>query len=900
MSATLIASIYSGGVDGIWLDADDISRFKRDGVTLSAYSNPFDQWVDRSGNGRDVSEVAGVNTNDWGVYTRDTSYHAGYSIGTEFASTAGGGSSTAFYAAFSVDGGGTSQYYATLFSDINTTNTGFDLKYSGDVGGWIFSAGTGSARVSVTVESQALYGFMARNVVEVWYDGSNIGIRVNKQYTNTAACSSVSAGNLAIKFAPGGAYVGDYYEAVIFKNHCPSQSDRNRIASYMAAQQAITGLPPFGDMGATEPAGYGADTTSISGSGTVSNSMQAQEPAGYGADTPSISGTTLARTGTLGATEIGTDTFNAAQTTVVGVTGFGRASEYGVQDTTQFSTAATPRSGTLGAVEPANDTTSITGNVLVNRTGSMSAVEPAAYGADTFQTSSGAIITGTLGATEIGTDTFQAVSPGSSDTAFLAWLTSDSKIPTLLVEVTARVGGVETTRYLSSTGYTTSAGESPADTHYLGVIIGGGTVTEELPLDGQASMAFGDIEIANVDGALDSWLNDVWAGRQCKMYVGDQRWARTSFRLVFDGIVADLTSRSRDVLNLVMRDKLERLNTAVTETKLGGTSQNADELLPICYGEVHNIEPLLIDKALLKYQVNAGPIERLIEVRDFGMPVSATVTLAAGTFVLAASPAGTITCSVQGRKPSVYFNTVSQAIQQLVTEGGSDPFSYSTDMDINNLAAFDAANPQPIGLYLSSRENILDVSQQLASSVGAQMVMPATGKLRLLKIALPATATPTAVGSEQMYERTLQIVQRVPVRSAIKLGYARNWTVQENLQTGILPEHKDLFAKEWLTVTASDSSVATIYKQTQEPEQEDTLLQVKADAENEAARRLALWKVPRMVVSYDGLPELITQELGGYQTITHSRFNLSSGVTGQIIKVTRDWLNARVSFEVLL
>jgi hypothetical protein len=487
----------------------------------------------------------------------------------------------------------------------------------------------------------------------------------------------------------------------------------------------------------------------------------------------------------------------------------------------------------------------------------------------------------------------------ANDAEFIAWLKNPSRLACVLVEAVASVAGVETTRYLSNRGYVTGASDTPAHTVYAGRIVGGARITEQLSLDGAGSMAFGDIELDNTEGDIDDWLDDVWVNRAVRMYVGDMRWPRADFRLVFDGITADMGSRSRDVLNLKVRDKLQRLNTAVTETKLGGASANADRLLPLCFGEVHNIEPLLIDKALLKYQVHNGATERLIEVRDNGVVVSNTPTLAAGTFTLAASPAGVITCSVQGGKLSgTYVNTVAKLVQLLATGYGADPL-VAGDLDLPNLAAFNTANPQPVGVPLSERENALAVIQDLAASVGAQAVMSATGALRLIKIALPATGTPTAVTADNMDERSLQIAQRIPVEAAQKLGYCRNWTVQTNIQTGIPAEHKDLYGQEWLTSTAADSAVATAYKLTEEPKQEDTLLLVKADADAEAARRLALWKEQRTVFSYEGMAELLLEELGGYQAITHARFGLSGGVDGQIISIERDWLGARASISVL-
>jgi hypothetical protein len=485
-----------------------------------------------------------------------------------------------------------------------------------------------------------------------------------------------------------------------------------------------------------------------------------------------------------------------------------------------------------------------------------------------------------------------------TDADFILWLKSATRIPCVLVEAVALVDGVETTRYLSNTGYTTSPTDTPASTHYLSCIEDGARITEQLSLDDTgASMAFGDIEIDNTEGNLDDWLADIWVNRQVRMYVGDMRWERSDFRLVFDGITSDLGSRSREVLNLTVRDKLQRLNTAVTETKLGGTSINADRLLPVCLGEVHNVEPLLVDKAALKYQVHDGEIERIIEVRDNGVPVAHTASLSTGTFTLSASPAGTITCSVQGAKlDGTYVNTTAKLVELLATEYGTDPFD-SGDLDAANLAAFDTANPQPVGVYLQERENVLALCQQLVASVGGQAVMSADGKLQLIKLAVPVAGT--AVTAANMAERSLRVAQRIPVVAAVKLGYCKCWTVQTGLDTGIPADHKALYALEWLTATASNASVAAAYKLTQEPQQQNTLMQVREDAIAETARRLALWREQRTVWTYEGMPELLLEELGAFQTITHARFGFSEGVNAQIVSIERDWLGARAGFSVI-
>ena len=225
-----------------------------------------------------------------------------------------------------------------------------------------------------------------------------------------------------------------------------------------------------------------------------------------------------------------------------------------------------------------------------------------------------------------------------TDADFLIWLKSEGALRCVLVEAVAKVSGTETDFYLSSRGYVTGASDTPAHTTYLPVISGGCVINERLSLDGQgASLAFSDIEIDNTNGDLDAWLGYIWRNREVRVYLGDMRWTRADFRLMFDGIIEDLQARDRNVLNLVIRDKLQRLNTPVTETLLGGSTANKDRLIPVLLGECHNIEPLLTNPATLEYQVHGSAMEDFIEVRDNGVVVSVTESVSTGTPICRAS-----------------------------------------------------------------------------------------------------------------------------------------------------------------------------------------------------------------------------------------------------------------------
>jgi hypothetical protein len=480
------------------------------------------------------------------------------------------------------------------------------------------------------------------------------------------------------------------------------------------------------------------------------------------------------------------------------------------------------------------------------------------------------------------------------------WLNNPSNPHIVLVEVTAAVAGVDTVRYLASRAYNTTASDTPANTPYLPFIESGMQITESLSLDGEASMSVGDVEIINVDGRFDAWLNDVWMNKPIKILFGSPYWPRSEMRLVFDGVVADIDVRNGDVINLKLRDKLQRLNTPISETKLGGTTSNKDAVLPELFGECHNITPLLVDPVTLEYQVNVGATESIFEARDNGVPVSNTVDLNTGKSRLASSPTGAVTFSAQGNKNEGYANTVASIIKRIVITRGkvTDRFALS-DIDEANFATFDLLNQQPVGIYISERTNVLIACQELASSLGAQMVMSSAGKLRLVKIDFPAVGATFDI-KEHHQMSPISISQRNPVAAAVKLGFCKNYTPQPDLQTGLPAEHKSMYATEFLTVTASDPTVQAAYKLDAEPVRQDTLLLTYTDAQAEANRRLNICKVTRTLYTFDATSALLTLELGQVVNVFNKRFGLQDGKAGVVVSLSKNYLSSSVNVGVLV
>lgn len=483
----------------------------------------------------------------------------------------------------------------------------------------------------------------------------------------------------------------------------------------------------------------------------------------------------------------------------------------------------------------------------------------------------------------------------------LAWLQSQTASRCILVEVVANILGSDTTLYMSSTGYITESGDTPSSTNYVSIISGGVNVSENISLDGTASLSYGDIEISNIGGIRDNWLDYIWENRSIKVFIGDKSWARAEFQMIFNGLIEDIEPKSRDTLNLKIRDKLQQLNCPVSDTKLGGSTSNKDAVLPLVFGEVCNITPLLINPTTLEYMVHDGPIEGIIEVRDNGVPITSyTVSLSTGRFTLTVAAAGTITCSVQGSKPSAYTNRLAEIIQNLVLNYGKVSTRFvSGDLDASNLSTFNTAHTQPMGIYLSNRENLLSTVQDLASSIQAQIVSSRLGLMRILQIDFPPGGTPAIITQSDIIFGSLKPVSRPKVQAAVKLGYCKNWTPQDNLQTGIQQSSKDLLAKDFLTVTRNNSTVATSHKLDTEPVQRDTYLLVESDASAEADRELNIYSTPRAVYSFEGLATSMLLELGQALTLINPRFGFSTGKTGVVIGLNPDWITLRVIVEVM-
>lgn len=310
--------------------------------------------------------------------------------------------------------------------------------------------------------------------------------------------------------------------------------------------------------------------------------------------------------------------------------------------------------------------------------------------------------------------------------------------------------------------------------------------------------------------------------------------------------------------------------------------------------------------------------EQVIEIRDNGVPIynstittGATINLTAGTFKLLKNPIGVITMSVQGTAglvnlstkaiSAVYKNTLANIIALICINYGKATTRLNVnELDLVNLNTFDLANPTPIGYCVPDRENILTTCQNILSSIGAQLYITKKGLLQILQIGVPTSDIVVNITDNDIIQHSLSISNKLAVVPSNKLGYAKNWTVQANLVTTIPDAHKATFTEEWLTTTSTDTVTSALYNLTADPIEKDTMLITNIAAYTESVRLTNYYKTARVVYKFTGTARLFILKLGQSVFLTHNRFNLSNGKTGQVTSLSYDWIAGTVNVEVLI
>lgn len=483
-------------------------------------------------------------------------------------------------------------------------------------------------------------------------------------------------------------------------------------------------------------------------------------------------------------------------------------------------------------------------------------------------------------------------------------------------------GSVNTLRFATA-NYLTRPTDTPASTYYEPRISQPGSISRLMFSDtttsGQSKVAFGTIELVNIDGGLDYLLPYSFDKRQFRLLVGDPSQPYSAFTVALRGTMeqAELSYRS---ISIILRDRQAELNLLLCKKRYGGSNVlplgedgTADILgaaVPRLYGTVYNIEPVLCNTSKLIYQVHDGAINDVPAAYDAGLALSKgadytsisdmettaptagqyRVYKTGGYFRLGSSPTGQLSCDAQNGA-TVANRTTAQILKQLALDMGI----LNADINAADVTALDAASAAECGLFVRDDTTGLAAMDLLAPSAGAYFGFDRLGKFRMAQLTIPGGTSVLSVDSAMVIDidrdRSGDANRGIPAYR-VTVNYAKNFTVQTTGLAGAVSDaRRNLLKKSNQQQKAEDASVATKYLSSPEMTR-DTCLVAAADAASEAARLLAIFKLRRDIFKIKiqlDVSSIAALDLGSVVSVTSNRFGLSGGKLLRILGIDTDY-----------
>jgi hypothetical protein len=475
------------------------------------------------------------------------------------------------------------------------------------------------------------------------------------------------------------------------------------------------------------------------------------------------------------------------------------------------------------------------------------------------------------------------------------------------------VPGERVLRFTSGLGFTTRATDTPANTLIEGRVRQPALVRRDVfdagTTGGPSRVGFGELVLANEDGALDAFATYGLDGRELVVRIGDPDTAYpAAWGVLFTGTM-EQAETTLDAVTIRLRDRQAFTTLPLQRTVYAGnnalpngvegTSDLEGKPKPVLLGWCYNLEPVLVNTSRLAYQVHDGAIRDVMAVYDSGAllgrgpdyadtaallatppaPGTYRVCKSEGLFRLGSAPIGQVTCdAVQGTTPD---DRTAAALFRAVLEdrAGIAPTAISSA----DLAALSAVQSAQLGFYYRTAVTMQAVLDDIATTVGAWWGTDTAGQLRLVRLDAPSGAPVLSVGPSDL--RTLQRVPLaddgagLPVHEVTVRG-GRNHTVQTTGLVGIVgAARRARLAQPYQDAIARDPAV--LVKHPLSPERTvETGFACVADAQREADRLLALYAVQRdryeCTISADDAA-LAALDLGAVLSLRYPRYGLDAG-----------------------
>jgi hypothetical protein len=205
------------------------------------------------------------------------------------------------------------------------------------------------------------------------------------------------------------------------------------------------------------------------------------------------------------------------------------------------------------------------------------------------------------------------------------------------------------------------------------------------------------------------------------------------------------------------------------------------------------------------------------------------------------------------------------------------------NVDPNSKTRFQGICDQTIGIYVKDRRNRLDVANDVVSGIGAWYGYGRDGMLKFGRVEGNPASYDFTLTDDDMVLNSLQIESVVKPEKQHRLGLKKNWTNQSGaLFAGVSADNRTLYSEDF-TVSAAQSSSdvganGSFHVLAVIPDIQPTMMAVASEALAEAVRLDAMYYGWGVIFSCQVFRTGSRIDIGNTVKVTHSRYNLSSGV----------------------
>jgi hypothetical protein len=358
------------------------------------------------------------------------------------------------------------------------------------------------------------------------------------------------------------------------------------------------------------------------------------------------------------------------------------------------------------------------------------------------------------------------------------------------------------------------------------------------------------LQLDNSDRAFDTlYANNTIDGRRVLLKYGQITIpglvpsSFDTYPTLLDGIAEDWFLDASE-LRVTLRDNAFKMDVPASANAYGGTgTTDGDSGLtgkrkPLAYGVVNNVTPAQINATNLVYQVHDGAVNAIPAVYDFGyaLPTPGTVgpdadyasyaaliaatisnghyatCKALGLFRLGSTPAGAVTCDVQGDSGGTggYVTDTASIVRRIIAV--SAPL---VDLvDEGSFLALTAAQGAVVGYYIGLDENksVRQAADDLLGGIGACGGFRRDGVFEVIRFVAP---TGTAVDSYTADDIVDGSLKRLELPSAYnpppkrqRITYSRIWTVQTDVSAGVSDTRKQMLKDAFSVASHSNTTLA--------------------------------------------------------------------------------------------